>query len=177
MYIHGSFINKLGQTVTVEMVAKGDRSRVLEIGTEEAGLWFAAEDAVVIEAETNDTFDVMLRRSCAVRLLSRGFVPDFFCANCREAVVNVRLDGRCVFAGFIEPMSLSQPFNDLLDEVELSCVDALSALQYSKYRDVGAAGVLYLDVKGAATTRTFADILTEVIGGVASGLDLSGAEE
>ena len=174
MYIHGSFINKLGQTVTVEMVTKGDRSRELEIGTEEAGLWFAAEDAVVIEAETNDTFDVMLRRSCAVRLLSRGFVPDFFCANCREAVVNVRLDGRCVFAGFIEPMSLSQPFNDLLDEVELSCVDALSALQYSKYRDVGAAGVLYLDVKGAATTRTFADILTEVIGGVASGLDLSG---
>ncbi len=174
MYIHGSFINKLGQTVTVEMVTKGDRSRELEIGTEEAGLWFAAEDAVVIEAETNDTFDVMLRRSCSVRLLSRGFVPDFFCANCREAVVNVRLDGRCVFAGFIEPMSLSQPFNDLLDEVELSCVDALSALQYSKWRDAGAAGVDWAHLRSTAGQRTMRSALETLLGGVASGLDIAG---
>ncbi len=175
MYIHGEFANKQGQRVKVEIVTGADRTTELEIGTEEAGLWFAADDPVVVEAEVNDTFDVLLPHSCSIRLLSRQFRQEFFSASCRDAVVNVRLGGRLVFAGFIEPMAFSQPYNDALDELELSCIDAISALQYSKYKDVGAAGVLYGDVKAAAAQRTFLDILKEAITGVASGIDLSGA--
>ena len=175
MYIHGEFANKQGQRVKVEIVTGADRTTELEIGTEEAGLWFTADDPVVVEAEVNDTFDVLLPHSCSIRLLSRQFRQEFFSASCRDAVVNVRLGGRLVFAGFIEPMAFSQPYNDALDELELSCIDALSALQYSKYKDVGAAGVLYGDVKAAAKQRTFLDILKEAITGVASGIDLSGA--
>lgn len=174
MYIHGSFINRHGDKVTVEIVTRADRSSDLEIGTEEAGLWFCAEEAVTTEAEVNDTFDVLLRHSATVRLLARSFVPDFFCASPLDAVVNIRRGGALLFAGFIEPQAYSQPYNDALDEVELSCIDALSALQYARYKDVGAAGVLYLDVKAEATQRTFIDIIAELIGGVAAGLDLSG---
>lgn len=175
MYIHGKFINRQGQRVSVEIVTGGDRSEVLEIGTDVAGLWFDADDPVVIDPEVNDCFDVLLPRSCSVRLLARQFRREFFTASCRDAVVNVRLDGHLVFAGFIEPMAFSQSYNGALDTLELSCIDALSALQHSKYKDVGAAGVLYADVKAAATQRTFAAIMQELVAGVASGIDLSGA--
>ena len=124
MYIHGEFANKQGQRVKVEIVTGADRTTELEIGTEEAGLWFTADDPVVVEAEVNDTFDVLLPHSCSIRLLSRQFRQEFFSASCRDAVVNVRLGGRLVFAGFIEPMAFSQPYNDALDELELSCIDA-----------------------------------------------------
>ena len=176
MFIHGEFTNKQGQRVRVEILTGQDRTTELEIGTEEAGLWFTAEDPVVVESEVNDTFDVLLPHSCTVRLLSRQFRPEFFCTSCREAVVNVRLAGRLVFAGFIEPMALSQPYNDALDELELSCIDALSALQYSKYKDVGAAGVIYEELRLQATIRTFRDIAEGILTGIASGIDLSGGQ-
>ena len=139
MYIHGSFINKLGQTVTVEMVTKGDRSRELEIGTEEAGLWFAAEDAVVIEAETNDTFDVMLRRSCAVRLLSRGFVPDFFCANCREAGVMADPSGlRMSVSENLAMFSDLSYLGRIMDAASIEPVMSLRAIQPDREPDMAS---------------------------------------
>ena len=174
MYIHGSFANQQGDTVTVHIVTGADRSEVLEIGSESSGLYFTS-DPVDIVSEVNDTFDHLLRRSATIRLLARSFMPALFSTSCREAAVNVVKGGECVFAGFIEPMVLSQPYNEIYDELELSCVDALSALQYSKYKDVGGLGVIYEAVKAGAAQRTFLDIMLETLGGVASGLDLTGA--
>lgn len=171
MYIHGEFANQIGQVVAVEIVTKGSRAEELEIG---GGDVYFTDDPVEISDDTNDTFDVLLCRSASVRLLCRDFVPDFFCASSRDAVVNIRVDGECVFAGFVEPQTYSQSYNELYDEVELNCVDALSALQYSKYKNVGAAGVSYSDVKLEAETRTFSAILSDVLGEATDGLDLSG---
>lgn len=173
MYIHGSFVNKRGDMVTVYIVTEQDRTTEVEIGSEEAGLFFT-DDPCEVESEVNDTFDVLLRQSATIRLLSRNYIQDFFCASCRDAVVNIYRGETCVFAGFIEPQSFSQPFNKLYDELELNCIDALSALQYSKYRNIGAAGVLYETVKAAATQRTFYDILMEMLNGVTSDIDIVG---
>ena len=63
-------------------------------------------------------------------------------------------------------------YNDELDEIELSCIDALTALQYAKYRDVGSLGVLYSVVKGQASQRSFLSMIKEMLGGVAAGLDI-----
>lgn len=173
MYITGSFANQQGDTVTVHIVTGADKSEVLEIGSEESGLYFT-DDPVDIVSEVNDTFDHLLRRSAKVRLLSRSHMPDLFSTSCREAAVNVVKGAECVFAGFIEPMALSQPYNEIYDELELNCVDALSALQYSKYKDVGGLGIIYEAVKANAGQCTFLDIMFETLGGVASRLDLTG---
>lgn len=173
MYIHGSFLSQQGDTITVHIVTGSDRTQTIEIGTEKADVYFS-DDPAEIENEVNDTFDVLLRNSAKIRLLCGNLITDLFSTSCRDAVVNIYKNDTCIFAGFIEPQTLSQPYNDRWDELELNCIDALSALQYSKYKNVGALGVIYAFVKAEAAQRSFYDIATEILQGVTGGLDILG---
>ena len=173
MYIHGSFLSQQSDTITVHIVTGNDRTQTIEIGTEKADVYFS-EDPAEIENEVNDTFDVLLRNSAKIRLLCGNLITNLFSTSCRDAVVNIYKNDTCIFAGFIEPQTLSQPYNDRWDELELNCIDALSALQYSKYKNVGASGVIYAFVKAEAAQRSFYDIATEILQGVTEGLDILG---
>lgn len=173
MYIHGSFLSQQGDTITVYIVTGNDRTQTIEIGTEKADVYFS-DDPAEIENEVNDTFDVLLRNSAKIRLLCGNLITNLFSTSCRDAVVNIYKNDTCIFAGFIEPQTLSQPYNNRWDELELNCIDALSALQYSKYKNVGALGVIYAFVKAEAAQRSFYDIATEILQGVTGGLDISG---
>lgn len=173
MYIHGSFLSQQSDTITVHIVTGNDRTQTIEIGTEKADVYFS-EDPAEIENEVNDTFDVLLRNSAKIRLLCGNLIKDLFSTSCRDAVVNIYKNDTCIFAGFIEPQTLSQPYNDRWDELELNCIDVLSALQYSKYKNVGALGVIYAFVKAEAAQRSFYDIATEILQGVTEGLDILG---
>ena len=157
----------------VHIVTNADRTQTLEIGTDKSGIYFT-DDPTEIANEVNDTFDVLLRQSATIRLQCRNLIGDFFCKSCRDAVVNIYKNDRCVFAGFIEPQSYSQPYNDIYDEVELNCIDVLSALQYSKYMNVGALGVIYAVVKNEAKQRSFYDIATEILQGIMADVDIVG---
>ena len=176
MYIYGSFLSQQGDTVAVYIVTQNDRTQTLEIGSEKADVFFS-EDPAEITNEVNDTFDHLLRQSAKIRLLCGNLVSDFFSTSCRDAVVNIYKNEKCVFAGFIEPQTLSQSYNERWDELELNCVDVLSALQYSKYRNVGALGVIYAFVKAEAAQRSFYDIATEILQGVTEGLDILGGQD
>ena len=173
MYIHGSFLSQQSDTITVHIVTGNDRTQTIEIGTEKADVYFS-EDPAEIENEVNDTFDVLLRNSAKIRLLCGNLITDLFSTSCRDAIVNIYKNDTCIFAGFIEPQTLSQPYNNRWDELELNCIDALSALQYSKYKNVGALGVIYAFVKAEAAQRSFYDIATEILQGVTEGLDILG---
>lgn len=173
MYIHGSFLSQQGDTITVHIVTGNDRTQTIEIGTEKADVYFS-DDPAEIENEVNDTFDVLLRNSAKIRLLCGNLITNLFSTSCRDAVVNIYKNDTCIFAGFIEPQTLSQPYNNRWDELELNCIDALSALQYSKYKNVGALGVIYAFVKAEAMQRSFYDIATEILQGVTEGLDILG---
>ena len=171
MYIHGKFINEVNDIITVHIVTNNDRTKEIEIGIENV---LFAEDPVEISNEVNDTFDHLLRSSAKIRLLCREYIPEFFCSSCRDAIVNVYQGERCVFAGFIEPQTFSQSFVQYLDEVELNCIDVLSALQYSKYKNIGSLGVIYAIVKNEAQQRSIYDIIIEILDGITSTLDILG---
>ena len=173
MYLHGHFYNQKEERVEVHILTGGDRTKETVIGEKNGELSFT-DDPVDLTSQVNDTFDHLLCQQATVRLLARNFVPDFFCASCRDAVVNIYREGECLFAGFIEPQSYSQGYNEEFDEIELSCIDALTALQYAKYRDVGSLGVLYNVVKAEAEQRTFLAMLKEILGGVTAELDIVG---
>ena len=168
MYIHGHFYNEQNDRIEVYILTHGDREKELEIG--EGGEIDWTDDPVDITSEVSDTFDVLLRHQASVRLLVRNFVPDFFCASCRDAVVNIYREGKCLFAGFVEPQTYSQGYNEEQDEIELSCIDVLTALQYAKYGNVGALGVLYGVVKASASQRTMLDIIQEIMGPCAASM-------
>lgn len=174
MYYHGSFATQTGETVTVHILTEGSRTRQTEINTPGGDILFTT-DPVHIESSVNDTFDHLLRGSASIRLLTRNFVSDFFCTSCMDAVVNIFRDGKCVFAGFIEPQAYSQPYNETYDELELSCIDILSALQYSKYRNAGGPGVIYKSIKSDARSRTFLDIIKELINDTTISADITGS--
>ena len=173
MYLHGHFYNQREERIEVHILTGGDRTKETVIGEKNGELSFT-DDPVELTSQVNDTFDHLLCQQATVRLLAQNFVPDFFCASCRDAVVNIYREGECLFAGFIEPQSYSQGYNEEFDEIELSCIDALTALQYAKYRDVGSLGVLYNVVKAEAEQRTFLEMLKEIMGGVTAGLDIVG---
>lgn len=173
MYLHGHFYNQREERIEVHILTGGDRTKETVIGEKNGELSFT-DDPVELTSQVNDTFDHLLCQQATVRLLARNFVPDFFCASCRDAVVNIYREGECLFAGFIEPQSYSQGYNEEFDEIELSCIDALTALQYAKYRDVGSLGVQYNVVKAEAEQRTFLAMLKEILGGVTAELDIVG---
>lgn len=173
MYLHGHFYNQKEERIEVHILTGGNRTKETVIGEKNGELSFT-DDPVELTSQVNDTFDHLLCQQATVHLLARNFVPDFFCASCRDAVVNIYREGKCLFAGFIEPQSYSQGYNEEFDEIELSCIDALTALQYAKYRDVGSLGVLYNVVKAEAEQRTFLAMLKEILGGVTAELDIVG---
>ena len=174
MYLHGHFYNQKEERIEVHILTGGDRTKETVIGEKKEGDLSFTDDPVELTSQVNNTFDHLLCQQATVRLLARNFVPDFFCASCRDAVVNIYREGKCLFAGFVEPQSYSQGYNEEFDEIELSCIDALTALQYAKYRDVGSLGVLYDVVKAEAEQRTFLAMLKEILGGVTAALDIVG---
>lgn len=176
MYIHGGFVNKKGQLIEVHIVTSADRLKEVEIGGEDAGFLFS-DGAVEISSSVNDTFDHLLRHSATIRLQAKNFLEEAFCTSCRDAVVNIYRDGVCLFAGFIEPQTYSQPYNDVWDEIELNCVDVISALQYSKYKDVGSLGVLYQQIKREAAQSTFYDIMSSILKNITQNIDITGGHE
>lgn len=173
MYIHGHFYNENDERISVLIVTRGDRSKELVIGGEE--LCFS-EDPVETESQVNDTFDHLLLTQARIRLLCRNYIGEFFTSSCRDAIVNIYRGDVCMFAGYIEPMTLSQGYNEYMDEIELTCIDALCALQYSKYRNIGALGVFYSVVKAESAQRRFAVIMNEILDGVTSGIDILGGK-
>lgn len=173
MYLYGEFDNVKGERVRVEIVTRRDRTTRIEIGDEVTGVYFAG-DPVEITSEANDTFDPLLPSSAVIRLQTGRFLEEVFCESCMDAVVNIHRDGKCVFAGYVEPQSYSQSFNEVYDDLELNCIDALSALGNVKYHGIGSAGVSYEGIRETAGMRTFRELLTEAFATVAEGLDLSG---
>ena len=167
MRLHGEFVNGAGRVIRLDVVTGGDRSVDVEIGDAASGVWFPGEGAVEITGESEDGFDVLRRKSCTIRLESRQWLPELFVSDVRDSVVRVwecsGSDVVCVFAGMIEPQVYSQPYNDFTDEIELSCVDALGALQYRRWKDIGSRGVSYDDVKAHAEKLTIGSVLMNVL--------------
>ena len=175
MYLHGEFINHNGDTIAVHIVTQGDRTTEKIIGeNDDSDFFFPADEAVTITSEVNDTFDHLLTQSATINLQAKYYEPSLYGTTCRDGIVNIMRNGEAVFAGYIEPLSYSQNYNEAYDDISLTCVDCLSALQYSNYRNVGSAGVTYAKVKAEADQRTFLDIARETLENVAGSVDLLG---
>ncbi len=135
MKIEGSFVNKMGSTITVSIVIAGSTSADISI---EPGsdLEYAAEDAVTIDGSINDSLDAVLQHSCTINLHALRYVPELFAKEYKDVAVTVKRGDAIIFSGWLEPRTFSQPFNERYDDLSLSCVDSLSSLQYSPFRGV-----------------------------------------
>ena len=159
MKIEGSFVNNKGDIVAVVITIAGATDN--DIAIEPDGvLEFAADDTVTIDSGVNDSLDVCQQHSCTIALHAATYVSDLFTCEYKDGKVEVSVNGTCVFSGWLEPRTLTQPFNDIYDDLSLQCVDSLSAMQYSNYKNVNNT-TTYTAAAEKAEMRTFKDLLTE----------------
>lgn len=135
MILRGEFRNLSDELLTVIIKSGGGGSgTVKEIGKD--GLYFAA-DPVQIEESIEDLTEHIIRKSATINLVVSDYLGDLlFSGAARDIVVNVWKGSECVFAGYVEPATFSQPFNSSVDEFSLNCTDFLSTLQYTSYKNI-----------------------------------------
>ena len=161
MKIEGSFVNNKGDIVAVVITIAGATDN--DIAIEPDGvLEFAADDTVTIDSGVNDSLDVCQQHSCTIALHAATYVSDLFTSEYKDGKVEVSVNGTCMFSGWLEPRTLTQPFNDVYDDLSLQCVDSLSAMQYSNYKNVNNT-TTYTAAAEKAEMRTFKDLLTEAL--------------
>lgn len=179
MRIYGYFDSQKGDTFKVVITMAGNTGADMEIEPD-GDLQFADEDIVVIDSGSDDSLDVVRQHTCSIALQARKYVDCLFAKEYKDAKVEI---GRvtsgygtdaealeCVFSGWLEPRTLSQPFNDVYDDLTLQCVDCLSAMQYSPFRGVGVSET-YAGAAREAGMTTFRALLIECLAAGCGGMD------
>lgn len=156
MKIYGSFVNQKGSVVTLTMVSNKSGN---DIAIDGKTLDWQDEDVITTECGNGDSMDVAQMHGATIRLLAARYMYELYGLSCHDVSVTVNVDGTCVFAGWIEPNVYSQPYNDAQDEMELSCVDWLSATQYTNFKKIGTPGVSYADIKQSSVLHSFKQLL------------------
>lgn len=168
MLYHGEFINKAGRVVDVEIRTSSGEG-VMEIGTEDCGMWFQADDAVETQCNANDTFDVLITHDCTLRLVVTELNADLLALGGTDTTVRVTDGGKCVFYGYVKPMTFSQDFSSVLDDYDIECADALSVLDGISYKRIGHGGADYKQVRQQARNVTFKELLVDALCNVMPG--------
>lgn len=162
MYIHGDFRDVNNVLYSVHILSNNDKTKELTIG--EKGLFFSGSP-ISIETDIDDTFQTIIRRSATINLVTSDYIGDkLFANNSRNIKVNIYKEDLCIYAGFVEPNTFSQPFANGLEEFTINTTDALTTLQYYNYGDVTLK--TYLKAKKDAKVKTFKDMLDQMLGDI-----------
>lgn len=159
MVITGTFYDINNNQCFVNIVKDDGTHNTVTIG--ENGLFFGG-DPIRIETEMKDTTEPIIRRSCSINLVTSDYMGDaLWSDNVQTTTVTVSRGTECLFAGYVEPNSFSQPFARGLDEFTINCVDTLSVLQYANYSNTTVS--TYDTNKANAGVVPFIDIINNII--------------
>ena len=127
----------------------------------ENGLYFSGSP-ISIETDNEDTFQTIIKRSASINLVTKDYIGDkLFADNSRNIKVNIYKGDKCIYAGFVEPNTFSQPFVNGLDEFTVNTTDALATLQYYNYGDVNLNN--YKASRAKASVKSFKDMLDQIM--------------
>lgn len=155
MILKGEFSNK--DNIRYSVLIDNGIADGKEIIIGQDGIYFSAEP-ITIEEDIDSTFETIIRKSCTINLLTENFLGgELYAGNSRNIRANVRKGEEIVFAGYVEPNTFSQPFVSAVDEFSINCTDALSTLQYYKYKDTTLK--TFDEVLNNAKSANFKDML------------------
>ena len=157
MYIHGEFENLNGDTVEVHFL-KGSMSGEYIIGGADSGIQFGA-DPVVVSVDGNDTFNPIVTSTCTITLLTDHYIGDLLFANNARDIKVAVIGGHGDFFGYVEPCAFTQPFSKEWEEVQITCLDPLAALQYITPL---TGGETYDHLIRNASVKSFADFIEDM---------------
>lgn len=156
MIIYGTFKNINNETIEVEIINSSIEGEQVEIG--ENGLYFSG-DPIEIETNNDDTFEHIIKKTATINLVTDEYVGNlFFAENSRSVSVEINKGNECLFYGFVDPNTFSQPYTTPLDGFSINCIDCLSTLQYFNYNNTTIRD--FDTKKKTASTVSFYDIIT-----------------
>ncbi len=142
----------------------------LEIGSSPDGLFenssnfqvYFSSDAVEVTTESpEDTFQTIIKHSATVNLLTKTYIGQYFWS---ESPLDIRVEifrnSEIIFSGFVTQGSYSQSYADCYDELNISCVDYLSVLEYYNYADISHN---YDSYKTSASNVSFQKIFNNLL--------------
>lgn len=142
----------------------------LEIGSSPDGLFsdssdfqvYFSADAVEVTTESpEDTFQPIIKHSATVNLLTKTYIGQYFWS---ESPIDIKVEifrnSEIIFSGFVTQGSYSQSYADAYDELNISCVDYLSVLEFYNYADISNNYDLY---KTSATNISFQKIFNNLL--------------
>ena len=154
MIIQGQFRDIDNSLITVIFTKDDGSSQTIEIGTD---IKFA-DSPVTISTNNDDLFNVIIRKSAKIALLTTSYVGNlFFADNSRSVKVEIKKGNEWLFYGYVDPNTYNQPYTSPLDDFEINCIDVLSTLQYYNYKDATLTN--YSTIKNAANNVTIKSIL------------------
>lgn len=163
-YLHGEFKNLNNTTYSVHIISNNDTTEEIIIG--ENGIYFSS-DPVSIDMEVEDTFQHIIMQSATINFVTENYIgTKLFANNARDVKVTIMNDTthQCVFSGYVEPNTFTQPFNLDYDEFSINCTDALATLQYYNYKDITLSN--YNSVKSYASNTSFYDIIQNIFNNI-----------
>lgn len=124
-----------------------------------------ARDPVIIDTTNDDTFNVLIRRSATINLVTTQYIGDLlFASNARSSSVTIKRGSATVFTGYVDPGTFNQPWTSPLDTFSITCIDKLSTLQYYTYKEI--TPTTFEAAKRAADNVTFKSILDDALSGL-----------
>lgn len=106
-----------------------------------------------MEGSDNSIFKPCKYSSATVRVLTEDYMFDIFQSKAQEVSVTLTDEkGNVEWTGFVTPNIYDMGFEYVKEELEIECQDALSSLQYFKYK--------VIDVK--PKTQSFLDIIRNI---------------
>lgn len=163
--ITGQFRDKKEVLYTVNIGAESNI--VIGEGGSDASVKFA-DDPVKISCDIEDTFQAVIKHSATITLNTKQYLGDIlFGGNPRSIPVEIFKEDVCIFSGYVEHNTYSQPFNRIWDEFDINCVDALSSAQYYRYRNMNPDE--YDSYRPSADSVSFKTILQNCLYGIVKG--------
>lgn len=131
-FLHGIFKDKNDDIILVEINSEFGNSDITigEEGNNGEQIYFSG-DPIEITTETEDLFTHIIKRTCTINLVTSMFLGNIlFAGNEKSIEVNIYKNTNCIFSGYVEPYTYSQPWAYSLEEITLNCIDKLCCLQY-----------------------------------------------
>ena len=155
MKLSGTFldINNMPIEVVVENPSTTTSNINIGCAGDDTNVFFS-NDPLTVDEDYDSTFDVMVRKSGHLTLLTKGdtnLVGILFANNQHNVTITINKNGDCVFYGFVEPNVYSQDYAEEYTQLDINFTDFLSTLQYGKLSDASS----YNEAKQAATTMSF----------------------
>lgn len=135
-FIHGTFKDNNNIPITVEIHSShGSGDITIGSASESSEIYFGAEP-VIISAECEDMFEHIIKRTCKINIVTSIYLGDIlFAGNEKDVEVKIYKDTNCIFSGYVEPYTYTQPLAYTLEELTLNCMDKLCCLQYEYFLD------------------------------------------